>query len=145
MEHNPRKIIGISIGIIFFLFIVIFGFNRFERFINGPSITSISLEEYTQTNDAILVITGTVENTSVLSINGKNIPINDTLDFEHIVVIPVGHSIIEVDIFDTFGKEKKYRYQIMNTAIADSYPSTYIQAQESLNQSLTEEEVINNE
>ena len=55
------------------------------------------------------------------------------------------YNIIEVDIFDTFGKEKKYRYQIMNTAIADSYPSTYIQAQESLNQSLTEEEVKNNE
>jgi hypothetical protein len=124
MENTPRKIVGMGIAIVFCVSFIIFGLNRFGRYLSGPSISSISLSEYTETTEGSILVEGTLQNTSGISINGKNIPITDALGFEKRVVIPVGHSFIEITVVDSFDAQRTYRYQVMNTAAAVSYPLT---------------------
>lgn len=128
MQNNPRKVLGRVIGAIFFILIILFGFNRFGRYINGPEITSISIEEYTETQGHVIFIEGSVKNTSEIKINNNDIAINDNLNFKEILTVNPGHSLVEIYVYDTFGKRRKYEYQIFNTNSDTLYQATYNEA-----------------
>jgi len=128
MEHNPRKLIGIIIGIVFFVLIIIFGFNRFGRFIDGPHITAINLQEYSTIQENPIIIEGSLANTSRLNINGVSTSINDDFSFRRIIVIPTGNSIIEIDMYDTFNNHRQYQYYVSYVGEDKEYSSTLIEA-----------------
>lgn len=129
MEQSKRSIIIRGIGLIFFIFVIIFGYNRFGRYIHGPQIVEISLKEYQQIDSLSLPITGTVRNVELISINGQNITINDKNTFNEIIVLSPGYTIIDIDLIDPFGKEKTYSYSIETTAKNPLYVSTLKETQ----------------
>lgn len=128
MQNNPRKLIGRIIGISFFILIALFGFHRFSPYLSGPQITSINLAEYSSINENPVIITGTLENTTRLNINGASTEINNDYSFNKTIVIPPGNSIIEIDVYDTFNKKNSYRYSITLQGGSNVYPSTLKQA-----------------
>jgi len=128
MEHNPRKLVGMIIGFVLFAFIIIFGFNRFSRYLGGPQIISINLEEYSVIQENPIIITGSLANTSVLTINGVNTSINDDLSFRKIIVIPTGNSIIEIGINDTFNNYRQYQYYVNYGGEDRDFPSARVEA-----------------
>lgn len=128
MQNNPRKLVGRIIGLGFFVLIILFGFNRFGRYLEGPKIIDINLEQYSEISENPIKIEGRLKNTARLEINGVSTPINDDLSFSKTIVIPHGNSIIEIDIYDTFNKENNYQYWITHSGVSGTYPATLEQA-----------------
>ncbi|MFT7328283.1 MAG: hypothetical protein ACI870_000470 [Crocinitomicaceae bacterium] len=143
MELSNRTIIIRSIGLIFFIFVIIFGYNRFERYINGPEIIEISLKEFQQIDTLSLNITGKIRNVESISIEGRVITFNKENMFEEIVVLSPGYTIIDIDLIDPFGKEKKYSYAIESTATNEEYMVTLNEARTPILEEPTEESEIN--
>ncbi|MCI5050895.1 MAG: hypothetical protein MRY57_01145 [Candidatus Pacebacteria bacterium] len=128
MTSNPRKLVGISLGVLFFTLIIIFGVNRFGRYITGPEINEISINEYTQVNNGVVRINGTVNNTSEIFVNSISLPINEDSGFSTIVTVPSGHSQIAILLNDTFENSRAYTYNVYNTEIEGLYPPTLEEA-----------------
>lgn len=116
MQRTLRKILLRSIGIIFFTFVIIFAYNRFGRYIDGPEITTINIEPYQTVDTLSLPITGTVKNVETISIEGREIIYDDTYTFNDIIVLSPGYTIIDIVVTDPFGKEQIYSYSIETTA-----------------------------
>jgi len=129
MERTPRNILIKIIGIIFFILIIIFGYNRFGRYINGPQIVHISLGDYQTVGTLSLLVTGEVNNTESMFINGRMITLNDDSTFKEVIVLFVGQTIIEIDVHDSFGKNKNYHYTVYSTASNPTYETNYTEAQ----------------
>lgn len=142
MERTPRTLLITTIGIIFFIFIIVFGYNRFGRYINGPEIVSISLENYQSIDTFSINIEGTVKNTQNISVNNRPITINQDNSFTETIVVSPGLTIIEIDMSDSFGKEKQYTYQIYSTKEEVEYQPSYSKAQQEQHL-LENEEIIN--
>jgi len=145
MERNPRRVITTTIGILFFIFILLFGYNRFERYINGPEMVLISLEQYQVIDNFSMVVTGTVKNTQSISINNRPLILNQDNSFTEMIVVSPGLTIIEIDMSDSFGKTKQYLYQIYSTGETTDYYSTYEETEQPIEEKeLSEEaEIIN--
>ena len=110
--HNPQKILYRIIGILVFLGIGIFMYSKFQNSNQGPQITFISIHEYTTTESPFLTITGETQHTQKILINGRNVILDDTGSFEEIIVFPPGNTIIEIQLEDTFEKQRQYKYKI---------------------------------
>lgn len=130
MTDNPRKVLILIIAVVFFGLIVIFGLNRFNRYISGPSLETISIYDYMAVDTSLLAIEGVAKNTSLIIINGKRISLTEDLEFKKKIVLPSGHSIIEIDVIDGFGHNKRYHYNISNNEIKKMFPKTLTEAQE---------------
>lgn len=130
MERTPRTILISLVGIIFFIFIVLFGYNRFGRYIDGPKITEINLEPHQTIDTLDYAIKGSVENTASIKINNNEIILNQDQSFEHIIVFSPGHTIIEIEVIDPFDKVRRYSYSLSTTQESKQYFPTYQQAQE---------------
>ena len=129
MERTPRNILVKLIGIIFFILIILFGYNRFGAYIKGPQIVSISLYEYQSTDALSFDITGNVHNVESIRINERFIGLNDDNTFNEILILSPGINTVDIDIRDPFGKEKKYTYTIYSTASNPPYETYYKDAQ----------------
>jgi hypothetical protein len=130
MERTPRTVLITTLGILFFILILIFGYNRFGRYINGPEIVEISIEEYQTIADTRIEITGQVHNVQNISMNNRDLILADDKKFREIIVVSPGKNILEIDVVDPFGKEREYIYHIYSTQEKDTYPNSYSQAQE---------------
>lgn len=132
MEQNPRKIIIRSIGIVFFLFIIIFGYSRFGRYINGPQVIEISITDYQTVEDLDVLVSGIVRNTEMMVINGRTITLSDKHEFEEVVALSPGLSTVMIDLEDSFGGAEHYEYNVYSTANEVLYETTYNEAQKAL-------------
>ncbi len=137
METTPRNILIRSIGILFFIFILFFGYNRFGRYLNGPIIQELSLEQYQTTTERSKIIEGVVENTQSLVINNKEITLNENGSFRYVMALAPGLSSVHIDITDAFGDSKHYQYHIYSTAEKFNYTKEHIET------NITQEDIIN--
>jgi len=128
MERRPRKIIFTIIGVIFFILIIIFGYNRFGRYINGPEIVEISLDEYQTVDTLDLTVTGRLRNVHTLFINNRSITLNQDNSFQEILALSPGLTKIDILVSDTFNKERRYLYNVYSTKDNDSYATSYQEA-----------------
>jgi hypothetical protein len=133
MERTPRTILISLVGITFFIFIVFFAYNRFGRYINGPEISNINLETYQTIERTSYLVQGTVINTANMRINNREIILNQDQSFEKMIVLSPGHTIIEIEVMDSFDKVREYSYTLSSTQTEEIYPTTYKQAQEEEN------------
>jgi len=148
MERAPRTLLFRGIGIVFFILIIIFAYNRFGRYLHGPEIQTISITDYQEITQQPLVINGTVSNTETMFINGRQVSLTDDDTFQDIIVLSTGRSIIEIEVIDSFAAQRSYRYTIVNTAASFEYEPNLMQAQttipdETTDESLLESETIN--
>lgn len=128
MTSSKRSLLFQGIGLVFFIFILIFGYNRFERYIHGPQIVSLSLEEYQYIDTLSLTVTGELKNVATLMIQGRNINFNKEGIFSEIVVLTPGYTIIEIDLIDPFGTQKTYSYSVETSAENPPYRTTQEEA-----------------
>ena len=77
-------------------------------------------------------MSGQVDNTESMLINKRMIKLNDDGSFEEVIVLLVGLNIIEIDLHDSFGKEKKYTYNVYSSGTNPPYEVYYSDAQGAL-------------
>lgn len=141
MNNNPRKIIFGSLGILFFGFVVFFGYSRFGRYLQGPKIVTSNIETFHQTDTGSVPFLATLENTRIMSIGHRDISINEKQEISELLIVPIGHSSIEMILEDHFGKKQKYIYTIYNSDTAQEYSPTLLEAREKIQ----EDQIIDQE
>lgn len=124
METNIRKILQRSIGILFFVFIAIFTYGRYGRYITGPYLESVSLDSYSAIDTLALPIEGTAKNTIRISVNNRDIFMDQDGSFTDMVVLVPKTNQVNILLEDVFGKQKEYTYTIYSNTETDTYVPT---------------------
>ena len=138
MQTHPRKIFLRAIGIIFFIGILVFAYTRFGRYRTGPEVVEISLEDYTSTKELFLPFSGSIRNIEYMHIDGRNIILDKEGTFNEVVVLMPGINEMTIDIGDSFGKRKQYRYTIYSSADKDVYENILEKTSDTEENKLTE-------
>lgn len=109
---SARVIIFRSIGVCFFALVIWFAYTRFSPYLKGPLMIENSLEHIYETSTSNLIMEGRGKRVNTLSINGRETTLNDDGSFREMVVLLPGDNIIEVVIYDHFGKHRSFAYRI---------------------------------
>lgn len=144
MVQNPRKIVFTTIGVIFFVLVMIFAYGRFGRYLHGPFIEEISLDEFQTIESNSLVVSGVVKNVQTMSINGRTLALDKNQHFSEHVVVPPGHSTIDITVVDAFEKQRSYTYTIYSEHTDVMLPVSYSEAM-SLHEPKTEDALPSDE
>ncbi len=110
--HNPRKILFRSIGLVFFILILVFMYTRFQAYLKGPRMIQSSFDSYTSISRPSAIFFGTTKHTEGMNIDGRTITLDENGGFKEVMVFSPGHTIIEVQLTDTFGRERYYTYNV---------------------------------
>lgn len=104
MQNNLKtklKIAGSIIGVI-----IIVGYAYFEarNLIQGPTITILTPENGISIAAPYVIITGTAEHTSFLTLNDREIFVDTEGRFNQKLLLPEGYTIIELEAKDRFSR-----------------------------------------
>lgn len=113
MNSNTKKIIKISGLSVFFILIVIYAFFRSHDLIFGVKIKNVNLTDGATINESIIKVTGNARNVIKLTLNGREISINQQGDFEETIALLEGYNIINIKAEDKFGYMDEKNYQVM--------------------------------
>ena len=102
------KITGLST---FFLLIVIYAIFRSHDLILGVKIKNVNIQDGASQEDTVLQITGNAKNATNLTLNGREISIDEEGRFNETIALLLGYNIINIKAEDKFGyiDEKNFR------------------------------------
>jgi len=108
LSKKTLKIVSISI---FFLIILIFAFFRSRDLIFGVKIKNVNIADGTRVSDSAMKVEGNAKNAISLTLNGREISINQRGDFSETIALLSGYNVISIDAKDKFGyiDEKNFR------------------------------------
>lgn len=111
MDSDAKKILRV-VGIsIFFLFIIIYAFFRSYDLIFGLKITGLNITDNASFTENTQKITGNAKNATNLTLNGREISIDQAGNFSEDIILALGYNIISIKAKDKFGHidEKNYK------------------------------------
>jgi len=126
MTQNVKKIAKIALISLFFLFIIIYAFFRSKDLIFGVKIKNVnlavlevpeallmenSISKASGTN--ILKITGNAKNAINLTLNGREISVDQKGNFDETIALLSGYNVINIKARDKFGDSDEKNYKIM--------------------------------
>ena len=114
MDMNAKKIAQIAGLSVFFLLIVIYAFFRSHDLIFGVKIKNVNITDGTKVADSVLNVTGNAENATHLTLNGREISIDEKGGFGETIALLPGYNIINIKAEDKFGYIDEKNYQIIN-------------------------------
>ena len=102
------KIGGFSI---FFIFMIIYGILGSKDLIFGVKIRNVDLKDGATVTDNILKVTGTAKNAINLTLDGREITVDEQGNFKETIALLPGYNIINIKAKDKFGyvDEKNYK------------------------------------
>jgi len=111
MVRNDKKILQIVILSAFFLLIAIYSIFRSHYLIVGVQIKDVNIQDGSKLNTNVVELTGNAKNAIDLTLNGREISINQNGDFNETFALLPGYNIINITAKDKFGyvDEKNYR------------------------------------
>src|SRR3989344_7823408 len=111
MRTDVKKILQIVGFSIFFLLIVIYAFFRSQDLIFGVKIKNVNIVDGIKISNSILKITGNAKNATNLTLNGREISIDQEGNFNETIALLIGYNIINIKAEDKFGyvDEKNYK------------------------------------
>jgi len=113
MQSNAKKILKIISLLIFFLFIILYAFFRSKELIFGVKIKDINLQNGIKITDSSFEITGQAKNATNLSLNGREISVDQKGNFREYLALLSGYNIINIKAKDKFGHVDEKNYQVM--------------------------------
>jgi hypothetical protein len=97
-----------------FLCILVYGGIQGRAFLEGPAITIISPENGATVEDPGLFIRGVAERISYLTLNGRQIFVDEEGRFEEKLLLPRGYTILVIEARDKFDRSTKEVLQIVH-------------------------------
>ncbi|MDR3519405.1 MAG: hypothetical protein P4L63_00735 [Candidatus Pacebacteria bacterium] len=119
MTTNIKKVVKIIGLSIFFLLIIIYAIFRSKDLILGVKIRNVEIngapiqDGATITSNSI-EITGVARNAVDLTLDGREISIDQAGDFDETIALLTGYNIINLRAQDKFGKVDEKNYQLMH-------------------------------
>ncbi len=113
MNTNIKKILQITCLSTFILFIVIYALWGSQDLIFGVKIKNVNIINGTKFANNIIEIKGNAEKATNLTLNGREISINENGDFNETIAILAGYNIINITAKDKFGYIDEKNYKLM--------------------------------
>ena len=113
MRQDAKKIARILFLSILFLFIIVYGFFRSKDLIFGVKIKNVNIVDGAKVTESILEITGNAKNAINLTLNGREISVNQQGDFDETISLLSGYNIINIKAQDKFGKVDEKNYKLI--------------------------------
>ncbi len=113
METNAKKILQITSLLVFFLFIVVYGFFRSQNLILGVKIKNVNITDGAKISNEIMEIKGNAKNATNLALNGREISIDQEGNFSETIALLSGYNIINIIAKDKFGYIDEKNYHII--------------------------------
>lgn len=109
--RNDKKILHTAILAAFFLLIVGYSIFRSHYLLVGVKIKDVNIEDGAKFEQNVIELTGNAKNAVNLTLNGREISINQDGDFNETFALLPGYNIVSITAKDKFGytDEKNYR------------------------------------
>jgi len=104
------QIVGLSI---FFLLIIFYGFFVSKDLIFGVRIRNVNIVDGSSVTDNIMKINGTARNAIKLILDGREISVDQTGNFNETIALLPGYNIINIEAQDKFGNVDEKNYKLM--------------------------------
>jgi hypothetical protein len=102
---------GLIIGL--FLFIVIYAHSRTAFLSQGADLEVSNIENGQTITEPVLEITGVAKRATKLTINGKELPIDEFGNFTNTLLFSPGLNLVEIIAEDKYGKGDTLTYEIL--------------------------------
>ena len=112
---NAKKILRITSLSVFFLFIAVYAFFRSHDLIFGVTIKNVNLTDGATIEDNVLKVTGNAKNAVNLTLNGREISIDQNGNFNETIVLLSGYNIVNIKARDKFEYSDEKNYKLMFT------------------------------
>ncbi len=111
MNISAKKIVKIGSISIFFILIIVYAFFVSKDLIFGVKIKHVNIEDGATYSESVIKVTGNAKNATKLTLNGREIYINQAGDFDETIALLSGYNIISIRAQDKFGlvDEKNFR------------------------------------
>ena len=111
MDTNAKKIVQIAGLFVFFILIIVYAFFRSHDLIFGVKIKNVNITDGAKVANSVLNITGNAKNAIKLTLNGREISIDEKGGFSETIALLSGYNIINIKAEDKFGyiNEKNYK------------------------------------
>ncbi len=113
MNQDAKKTLKIGLVSILFLFIVVFVFFNSRNLIFGVKIKNVNLKDNLKVSESIFEITGTAKNAVKLSIDGREISVDQKGNFDETIALLSGYNLVNIKAQDKFGKIDEKNYKVM--------------------------------
>ena len=126
MTQNVKKIAKIALISLFFLFIIIYAFFRSKDLIFGVKIKNVNLavsevpealllesSRSLASGTNILKVTGNAKNAINLTLNGREISIDQKGNFDETIALLSGYNIVSIKARDKFGDNDEKNYKLI--------------------------------
>ncbi len=110
---NTKKIIKILGFSIFFILIIIYAIFISKNLIFGIKITEVNLSDGAVFTDNIVKLTGNARNAIKLTLNGREISIDQAGNFNETIALLPGYNIVTIKAQDKFGYEDEKNYKLI--------------------------------
>jgi hypothetical protein len=111
MRQDAKKTLKIILVSLLFIIIVVYAFFRSKDLIFGVKIRDMDIVDGSTMTNNILNITGNAKNALDLTLDGREISIDQQGNFNETIVLLPGYDIITIKAEDKFGNidEKDYK------------------------------------
>ena len=117
MFYN-KKILAVAGFFLFFLLILAYGFFGAKDLIFGVKIREVEVDGVPAQSGAtskneVVALSGNARNAIFLSLNGREISLDQKGDFAETIALSPGYNIINISARDKFGYTDEKNYQVM--------------------------------
>ncbi|MFA6524233.1 MAG: hypothetical protein WC264_02575 [Candidatus Paceibacterota bacterium] len=113
MRQNAKKILKIILLSFFLIFIIIYAFFRSQELIFGIKIKNVNIVDNQKVTDSIIKITGNAKNAIKLTLNDREISVNQQGNFDETIALLLGYNIISIKAQDKFGNNDEKNYKLI--------------------------------
>lgn len=113
MNTDAKKILKIGSLSVLLLFVIIYTFFIAKDLIFGIKIKNVNIADGTKVTDNILKITGLARNAVNLTLNNREISVDQKGNFNETIALLPGYNIISIYARDEFGNSDEKNYKLM--------------------------------
>jgi hypothetical protein len=112
MRQDAKKILKIALLSVLFIFMAVYAFFNTRDLVFGVKIEDVVLVRGENEKVNIVTITGNAENAKVLTINGREISIDQAGNFNETIALILGYNTVTIRAEDKFGLQDEKNYQL---------------------------------
>ncbi len=116
MNADAKKILKIGSLSIFFIFIVVYALFRSYDLIAGVKIKNVSIIDGATVTESVQKVSGNAKNAINLSLNGREISIDQQGNFDETIALLSGYNIVTLKALDKFGNSDEKDYKLIYKA-----------------------------
>ena len=113
MTTDAKKILQIVGLCAFFLFIIIYAFFRSQDLIFGVKIRNVNILDGAKVSNNIVKVTGNAKNAINVTLNGREISVDENGNFKETIALLSGYNIINILAKDKFEYTDEKNYKLI--------------------------------